>query len=126
MTDIPLRHAHFEGDWMEYFYDGELWVTDSVISVPSERPEWLRRSYILGFRQTPEGEWIEDLDTYVNKVIAEAQDAKETDASEGADAGRQPTAEDGIRTGAKKGSRSVPRKRVGSRVGSRRNVGTPA
>lgn len=114
MTDmIPLRHAHFEGDWLEYFYDGELWVHDSIIEVPVDRPEWLRRSYVLGFRMNPEGEWIEDLDTYVSQV--QARDAKETDASEGANAGGQPDGEDGLRASAEESSASVPRRRVASR-----------
>ena len=110
---IRMKHPAFDHDWTEYFYDGELTVTKGVVEVPSERPEWAQRLWILGFMQTPEGVQITNIIEHID--VLKAQDAKEIDASEGADAGRQPNDQDGVRTSPAKGSRSVPKRRVGSR-----------
>ena len=113
---IRFQHMHFEGDWMEYFYDGELPVRDRVIEVPADRYEWCQRVWILGFRLDMDGNHIDDLEAHYERE--KARDAKEIDASEGANAGGLPADQDRVRARTAKSSRSVPRRRVGSRSGN--------
>lgn len=110
---VYMKHVHWDHDWMEYFYEGETPVRGGVVEVPTNRFEWVMRLWMLGFKIGRDGNLITDLETYFNED--KARDAKEKDASEGADAGRQPDAQDGVRTSTAKGRRSVPKRRNGSR-----------
>lgn len=112
-TTIRMKHKFFAHDWTEYFYDGELKVTDGHIEVPVERPEWAQRLWILGFQEDFDGQPIEDIFAHMQRE--QARDAKEIDASEGADAGRQPDDQDGVRTGSTQSRRGIPRGRLASR-----------
>ena len=63
--NISLKHTIWtEGEKTVYFYEGELTAKDGVVSVPADRPEWVRRAWVLGYRLDPKtGEQtkIEDL-----------------------------------------------------------------
>jgi len=45
-----------------YFYDGETTIKDGVVEIPLDRPEWVQRAYIMGFRHDPKTEEIITLD----------------------------------------------------------------
>lgn len=107
---VRLRHGAFGGDWTEYFYDGRLPVINQVIELPINRPEWIRRAWVLGFRQTVDGLPVDDLEAHVRRE--QARDAKEMDANEGADAGGLPDVEDGVRSSEQESSPRVPKRRV--------------
>ena len=62
---VRLRHTTRGGDWAMYFYDGELPVVDSVLTIPADRPEWIKRAWIQGFRMTAEGRVIADLAKHI-------------------------------------------------------------
>lgn len=63
--DICLRHTVWsEGEKTVYFYEGELVAKDGVVCVPADRPEWVRRAWVLGYRLDPdsgENKRLEDL-----------------------------------------------------------------
>lgn len=55
-----------------YFYDGELPVVDSVLTIPAKRPEWVQRAWIQGFRMTAEGRVIADLAKHIRTETDDA------------------------------------------------------
>lgn len=63
--DIRLKHTIWsEGTKQVYFYEGELTAKDGVVSIPADRPEWVRRAWVLGYRLDPESgepQRLEDL-----------------------------------------------------------------
>lgn len=52
---VKLQHTHRTGDWKVYFYEGEADVKDGVLSLPIDRPEWIQRAWIQGFRHDTNG-----------------------------------------------------------------------
>ena len=73
---IRLRHVYREGDWVLYFYDGETLVKNSVVTIPADRPEWVRRAYVQGFRLDADGNPITDIDLHVERETAEPAKAE--------------------------------------------------
>jgi hypothetical protein len=63
--NVSLKHTiHSAPEKTVYFYDGELIAKDGVIKIPADRPEWIRRAWVLGYRLDPktgENTRIEDL-----------------------------------------------------------------
>lgn len=45
-----------------YFYDGEVAISDGIVEIPLDRPEWVQRAYIMGYRYDPVSEEILTLD----------------------------------------------------------------
>ena len=45
-----------------YFYDGEVPIVDGIVEIPLDRPEWVQRAYIMGYRFDPVSEEILTLD----------------------------------------------------------------
>ena len=57
--NVRLKHSIHEADSVLYFYDGELPVKEGVVSVPADRPEWVRNAWINGYDRDPKtGEYI--------------------------------------------------------------------
>ena len=57
--NVRLKHSISSADEVLYFYDGELPVKQGVVSVPGDRPEWVRRAWIMGYdRDAKSGEYI--------------------------------------------------------------------
>lgn len=57
--NVRLKHSITGGDSVLFLYDGELQVKDGVVSVPANRPEWVRRAWIEGFDRDPKtGDYI--------------------------------------------------------------------
>jgi len=90
-----------------YFYDGEVPIVKGVVEVPQDRPEWVQRAYIMGYRHDPETEEMLTLDealaggkkTPVPYATAVEQESAEStgETDEGTDGGGQPAGEDGVR-----------------------------
>lgn len=51
MQHIVRKH----GNQMFFFYDGMLEAKDGLLTIPSDRPEWIRRAWVSGYRLTPDG-----------------------------------------------------------------------
>lgn len=50
-TTITLQHTtRRDGEQTVYFYDGELTAKDGKLTIPTDRPEWVKRAFILGYR----------------------------------------------------------------------------
>jgi hypothetical protein len=48
---ITLTHTtRREGEQTVYFYEGEATAKDGKITVPTDRPEWVKRVWLLGYR----------------------------------------------------------------------------
>ncbi len=58
--NVRLKHTIWtEGEKTVYFYDGELTAKNGVISVPKDRPEWIRRAWVLGYQLNAKGEPVD-------------------------------------------------------------------
>jgi hypothetical protein len=109
MAEQRLKHVVFEIDSVLYFYDGELPVEGGVVTIPDGADVWAGAAWVQGYQIEAEtGEHV-DHNTVVERArgtaaVAESDDddsdeeSGEDDADEGADAGRQPAVEDGVRT----------------------------
>ena len=52
--NIALKHTIWhEGEKTVYFYEGELVAKEGVVKIPADRPEWVRRAWVLGYRLDP-------------------------------------------------------------------------
>ena len=51
---VRLRHSIHSGNRMLYFYEGEAQVKEGVVELPLDRPEWIKRAWILGYQYDPE------------------------------------------------------------------------
>lgn len=58
---VSLKHTIWtDGEKTVYFYDGEVPAKDGVISIPGNRPEWIRRAWVLGYQLDPKtGEQVD-------------------------------------------------------------------
>lgn len=87
-----------------YFYDGEVPIANGVVEIPVDRPEWVQRAYIMGYRHDPVTEEVLTLDEAlaggrVPVAPAEPESTKSAgDDIETVDAGRQPAGNNGVRT----------------------------
>lgn len=52
-ANIRMKHTIHEADTTVYFYEGEVEAKEGVVSVPRDKPEWVRRAFILGYRLNP-------------------------------------------------------------------------
>jgi hypothetical protein len=51
---VSLKHTIWhDGERQVYFYEGELTAKDGVVKIPANRPEWVRRAWVLGYRLDP-------------------------------------------------------------------------
>lgn len=54
---VALKHTIWkEGERAVIFYEGELTAKDGVVEVPNDKPEWIRRAWVLGYRLDPEND----------------------------------------------------------------------
>jgi len=54
VASVSLKHTILsDGERTVYFYDGESKSKDGVISIPSDKPEWIRRAWVLGYQLDP-------------------------------------------------------------------------
>jgi len=116
---------------MMYFYDGELPVEGSVLTIPADKPEWIQRAWIQGFRMTADGRVIADLAKHIRAETAgepaetpvepetptETAESGEENTDEGAAAGRQPVEDDGVRSSEPDRDGSLPEGRDDGRGG---------
>lgn len=117
MNTVKLKHAIARhGNKVVHFYDGMLIAYDGIIEVPVDREHWIKRLWMTGYNLTPSGErlwtWQQVLELAQGKPTIDepkpTKKKKKEDADEGADSGRQPVAEDGVRQGEPTGSESIP------------------
>jgi hypothetical protein len=48
---ITLQHTtRREGEQTVYFYDGELTAKDGKLTIPTDRPDYVKRAWLLGYR----------------------------------------------------------------------------
>lgn len=87
-----------------YFYDGEVAISDGIVEIPLDRPEWVQRAYIMGYRHDPVTEEALTLDEALTgirvsfaPVEPESTESAGEEDDEGSDAGGQPVGEDGVR-----------------------------
>lgn len=111
-SNIPLR--------TQYFYDGRAVVRYGTIELPVDRPAWLDRAFILGFRCDPDTGRAMELTEI--RALAEAElNATSTESAgevdEGLDAGGQPGGADGVRPRKQSRSKSVSKAGLDSGVG---------
>lgn len=52
-ANIRMQHTIHTADKVVYFYDGEVEAKEGIVSVPRNRPEWVRRAFVLGYRLNP-------------------------------------------------------------------------
>lgn len=50
---VKLKHPILTGDKMLYFYEGEAPVKGGVVEITTDRPEWIQRAWMLGYRLDP-------------------------------------------------------------------------
>lgn len=109
-----------------YFYDGEVPIKDGIVEIPLDRPEWVQRAYIMGYRHDPVSEEVLTLaealsGTRATPVTEETQATESTESAgddvEGSDAGGQPVGEDRVREGEQPRADIVPEERLDSSVG---------
>lgn len=115
-----------------YFYDGETVVDHGVITIPADRPEWVQRAHIMGYRLDPETEQPLTLDEALTgtrptapapapapvaevAVVAESTESAGEEV-EGTDLGGQPASEDGLRESEQPRDEGVSGAEVGSSV----------
>lgn len=53
MDTVSLKHTILTGTKTVYFYEGEAVVTNGIVSIPKNRPEWIKRAWILGYKLNP-------------------------------------------------------------------------
>ena len=91
---VRLRHVNRTGNFMFYAYDGEMKVEDGIIAIPAEKPEWIRRAWITGFRMNVEGRVIVNLDAHIKSETAGNDDVAAAAKAESENpADKRPTAE---------------------------------
>jgi len=114
-SNMPLRRM--------YFYDGEVEVRFGVVQIPSDRPEWLQRVFMLGYNRDLKTGKPLTWDQIQALAAGESTPAKEPESTksageddEGSDTRRQPARNDGVRKGDAPSGDSVPEPEVGSSV----------
>lgn len=127
MASIFLKHQYQSNMPLrtQYFYDGRAPIRFGVIELPADKPAWIDRSFILGFRRDPESGRLLEL----NEIRAMARAAVEStesagETSEGSDLGGQPAGEDGLRTSEQPRDEGVSKPRVASRRSNRAKSST--
>lgn len=106
-----------------YFYDGEVAISDGIVEIPLDRPEWVQRAYIMGYRHDPVTEEALTLDEALSGVrvsFAPAEPESTESAgedNEGSDAGGQPAWEDGVREGEQPRADGLPEGELDGSVG---------
>ena len=59
VATVTLKHTTWnQGEKTFYFYDGELIAKDGVLEIPADRPEWIQRAWIMGYRLDAEGKEV--------------------------------------------------------------------
>ncbi len=84
-----------------YFYDGECPIVEGVITIPLDRPEWIQRAYLKGYRLDPVSEELLTIDEALAGGRAASPEPESTESAgeevEGSDSGGLPADEDGVR-----------------------------
>lgn len=111
---VKLLHTHMRGDRMFYFYEGETKVEKGIISIPADKPEWIRRAWVMGHRLDPEtGKTL--LITDILAAAAAGNDSSE-EQDEDSDNGRQSGPDNGVRESEQNGSGDIIVSEPSSRV----------
>lgn len=99
LLHVVRRH----GEQLVHFYDGARMAKDGLLSIPTDKPEWIRRAWNSGYYLSPStgerlGTWAE-VEAEIEKQNAKSvKSTKSTgDKVEDSDAGRQPKAKDRVR-----------------------------
>jgi hypothetical protein len=109
---------------MVFFYDGALEAVDGLLTLPVDRPEWIRRAWVSGYRLTEDGRMLGgwgDIEAELSNISTKsASSAKSTEDKSGEDSGtgRQSETRNRVRateqessTGVSKGRASSPSRR---------------
>lgn len=107
-----------------YFYDGETPIKDGIVEIPVDRPEWVQRAYIMGYRFDPETEEVLTLAEAIaggRKATVAPAEPESTESAgedvEGSDFGGLPAGDDGVREGELPRDESVPVEGLDGSVG---------
>lgn len=113
---ISLQHiVRRHGNQMVFFYDGALEAKDGLLTLPVDRPEWIRRAWVSGYRLLPDGTLLNgwgEIEAELSRLSTEsANSAKSTEDKSVKDSGtgRQPAPRNGVRTTEQESSPSVPK-----------------
>lgn len=106
MKNVTLLHVvRRYGKEEVHFYDGSRMAEDGLLTIPADRPEWIRRAWNSGYYLSPLtglrlNTWAE-VEAEIEKQNAKSgKSAKSTgDKVEDSDAGRQPKATNRVRKG---------------------------
>lgn len=98
-ASVTLLHlVRRQGDVMFHFYDGALMAKNGLLSIPADRPEWVRRAWVSGYRLAPDGRAL-NLWPEVEAEVAKQSAESTGDRVEDSNAGRQPTTKNRVRQG---------------------------
>lgn len=93
---VSLLHVvRRTGNQMVFFYDGALEAHDGVLTLPANRPDWIRRAWASGYNMSPDGKrrlaLYTDVQAEVKRQTAKSgSSAKSTEeTSEGSRSRRQ-------------------------------------
>lgn len=121
---ISLQHmVRRHGNQMVFFYDGALEAVDGLLTLPADRPEWIRRAWVSGYRLLPDGTLLTgwgDIESELSKISTKsATSAKSTEDKSGEDSGtgRQSATTNRVRTTEQESGVSVPKGRSRSDSG---------
>ena len=113
MAEIRLKHQYPNTVPVQtmYFYDGRARVEYGVVTLPTHKPAWLQRAFVLGYRIDPDtGKFLSLAE------IMRVSTKSAGDIDEGSDGGGLPAGEDGLRDSELTSVESVSEPELGSGV----------
>ena|SRR5688500_10004396 len=116
---VRLRHITRRTDMKFYYYSGVIPVKAGVIELPADNFTLIRRAWVMGFRQTEDGQPIAR-NSYAEIVAAATvtDSSEEQDEQENSSGGGQPRSTDRVREGESEGSGDTPKRRSRGSVSS--------
>lgn len=98
---VRLKHITRQNDWKLYFYSSVAHVKSGVVELPADDFTRIRRAWLMGFRQTEDGQPISA--NRFSDIVAKAtvKDSSEEPVSEQKNSSRrrQPRPANGVRQG---------------------------
>ena len=131
---VTLKHVvRRDGKQAVFFYDGAATAEDGLLTLPADRPEWIKRAWLSGYNMNPQNDarlstWAEVEELINSQGSKRAKDSTESTevSSEDSSAGRQPGLGDGVRESKQESSASVTESRSRSSGGGSVNDGKTA
>lgn len=110
---VTLKHiVRRDGKQAVFFYDGALTAENGLLTLPANRPEWIRRAWNSGYNLNPDNDarlstWAEVEELIEKQNAKSVRSAGSTKKNEDTDVGGQPEAGNGLRESEPSGSESV-------------------